>query len=154
MTAESPVEDLGLSVRTRNALRGIGCVTVADVLALDLSAAVRGLGRKTKDELLLALEARSQENELAPLLARVRRALRLLGVRRSAARGDAVAGLTARESEVLELAAEGLTNDAIARRLGIGHSTVKRLVASGARKLGADTRAQAVARYVRGISSR
>jgi DNA-binding CsgD family transcriptional regulator len=100
-------------------------------------------------ELLLALEARAEEHELAPLLARVQRALRLLGVRRSAPRGDARAGLTARESEVLGLAAAGLTNDAIARRLGIGHSTVKRLVASGARKLGADTRAQAVARFAR-----
>ena len=56
MTTESPVEELGLSVRTRNALRGIGCVTVADIMALDLSASVRGIGRKTKEELLLALE--------------------------------------------------------------------------------------------------
>jgi hypothetical protein len=54
---ESAVEDLGLSVRTRNALRAIGCVTVNDVLALDLSSSVRGLGRKTKDELLRALES-------------------------------------------------------------------------------------------------
>ena len=100
-------------------------------------------------ELLLELETRAQENELAPLLARVQRALRLRGVRRSAARGDASAGLTAREAEVLELAADGLTNDAIARRLGLGTSTVKRLVASGARKLGAETRAQAVARFAR-----
>ena len=99
--------------------------------------------------LLLALEERAQAGGLAPLLARVQRALRLLGVRRTAARGDARAGLTARESEVLELAAAGLTNEAIARRLGIGHSTVKRLVASGAQKLGAETRAQAVARFVR-----
>ena len=53
---ESAVEDLGLSVRTRNALRGIGCETVEDVLGLDLSASVRGLGRKTKDELLTALD--------------------------------------------------------------------------------------------------
>jgi DNA-directed RNA polymerase alpha subunit len=53
---ESPVEDLGLSVRTRNALRGIGCDTVEDLLGLDLSSPVRGLGRKTKDELLTALE--------------------------------------------------------------------------------------------------
>ncbi len=44
---ESAVEDLGLSVRTRNALRAIGCDTVEDVLELDLSASVRGLGRKT-----------------------------------------------------------------------------------------------------------
>ena len=41
---ESPVEDLGLSVRTRNALRAIGCDTVEHVLGLDLSASVRGLG--------------------------------------------------------------------------------------------------------------
>jgi Bacterial RNA polymerase, alpha chain C terminal domain len=52
----SPVEDLGLSVRTRNALRGIGCDTLEDLLGLDLSASARGLGRKTKDELLTALE--------------------------------------------------------------------------------------------------
>lgn len=51
----SPVEDLGLSVRTRNALRGIGCDTLQDALALDLSSSVRGLGRKTRDELLTAL---------------------------------------------------------------------------------------------------
>jgi hypothetical protein len=53
---DSPVEDLGLSVRTRNALRGIGCDTVEHVLALDLGSSVRGLGRKTKYELLSALE--------------------------------------------------------------------------------------------------
>ena len=53
---ESPVEDLGLSVRTRNALRGIGCDTLGDLLGLDLSASARGLGRKTKDELRTALE--------------------------------------------------------------------------------------------------
>lgn len=52
---QSPVEDLGLSVRARNALRGIGCDTLEDVLGLDLSSSVRGLGRKTKDELLTAL---------------------------------------------------------------------------------------------------
>jgi hypothetical protein len=53
---ESAVEDLGLSVRTRNALRAIGCDTVENVLALDLGSSVRGLGRKTKEELLTALE--------------------------------------------------------------------------------------------------
>ena len=52
---ESPVEDLGLSVRTRNALRAIGCDTVENALGLELSSAVRGLGRKTKAELLTAL---------------------------------------------------------------------------------------------------
>jgi hypothetical protein len=53
---ESPVEDLGLPVRTRNALRGVGCNTVQDVLRLDLSSVVRGLGPKTKHDLLRRLE--------------------------------------------------------------------------------------------------
>jgi HAMP domain-containing protein len=53
---ESTVEDLGLSVRTRNALRGIGCDTVEDILELDLANPIRGVGRKTRDELLTALE--------------------------------------------------------------------------------------------------
>lgn len=48
---ESPVENLGLSVRTRNALRSIACNTIEDVLRLDLSAPVRGIGRKAKQEL-------------------------------------------------------------------------------------------------------
>jgi hypothetical protein len=48
----SPIEALGLPVRTRNALRGIGCNTVEDVLKLDLTGSVRGLGPKSKDELL------------------------------------------------------------------------------------------------------
>jgi DNA-directed RNA polymerase alpha subunit len=56
ISLESAVEDLGLSVRTRNALRAIGCDTVENVLALDLGASVRGLGRKTREELLAALE--------------------------------------------------------------------------------------------------
>ena len=53
---DSALEELGLSMRTRNALRGIGCDTVEDVLELDLRTSVRGLGRKTKEELLVALE--------------------------------------------------------------------------------------------------
>jgi hypothetical protein len=49
---ESAVEDLGLPVRTRNALRSIGCKTIGDVMRLDLSAPVRGLGTKSKKMLL------------------------------------------------------------------------------------------------------
>ncbi|MBZ5625615.1 MAG: hypothetical protein LAQ69_44010 [Acidobacteriia bacterium] len=56
VSLESPLEDLGLSVRTRNALRGVGCNTVEDALRLDLSSTVRGLGRKTRSELLASLE--------------------------------------------------------------------------------------------------
>jgi DNA-binding NarL/FixJ family response regulator len=52
--------------------------------------------------------------------------------------------LTARESQVLELLAEGLPNKAIAARLGISDQTVKFHVASISAKLGATNRTEAV----------
>jgi len=53
--------------------------------------------------------------------------------------------LTARESQVLELLAEGLPNKTIASRLGISDQTAKFHVASILGKLNAGTRAEAVA---------
>jgi DNA-binding NarL/FixJ family response regulator len=52
--------------------------------------------------------------------------------------------LTRRETQVLELLAEGLPNKAIASRLGISDQTVKFHVASIASKLGATNRTDAV----------
>jgi DNA-binding NarL/FixJ family response regulator len=57
--------------------------------------------------------------------------------------------LTTRESEVLELLAEGLSNKAIAARLGISDQTVKFHVASIGGKLGAANRTDAVRLAVR-----
>ncbi len=57
--------------------------------------------------------------------------------------------LTAREGEVLELLAEGLSNKAIAARLGISDQTVKFHVASIGGKLGAANRTEAVRLAVR-----
>ena len=57
--------------------------------------------------------------------------------------------LTGRESEVLELLAEGLSNKAIAARLGISDQTVKFHVASIGGKLGAANRTEAVRLAVR-----
>ena len=57
--------------------------------------------------------------------------------------------LTARETQVLELLAEGLPNKAIAERLGISDQTVKFHVASLSGKLGASNRTDAVRRGVR-----
>lgn len=54
--------------------------------------------------------------------------------------------LTPREAQVLDAIADGLTNKAIARRLGISLHTVKFHVESLFRKLGAGTRAEAVAK--------
>jgi DNA-binding NarL/FixJ family response regulator len=57
--------------------------------------------------------------------------------------------LTARETQVLELLAEGLPNKAIAGALGISDQTVKFHVASIAGKLGAVNRTDTVRRAVR-----
>jgi DNA-binding NarL/FixJ family response regulator len=57
--------------------------------------------------------------------------------------------LTAREVEVLELLAEGLSNKAIATRLAISDQTVKFHVAAISGKLGAANRTDAVRRAVR-----
>ena len=54
--------------------------------------------------------------------------------------------LTPREMEVLGTIGEGLTNKAIARRLGISLHTVKFHIESVFRKLGARTRTEALAR--------
>lgn len=59
--------------------------------------------------------------------------------------GPRSASLTKREREVLRLIAEGLATKQIAPRLGISERTVKFHVTSLLNKLGAETRAQAVA---------
>jgi len=64
--------------------------------------------------------------------------------------GDEIYGpLTPREIEVLELLSEGLSNKAIAGRLGISDQTVKFHVASICGKLGAANRTDAVRRAIR-----
>jgi DNA-binding NarL/FixJ family response regulator len=62
---------------------------------------------------------------------------------------DAPPGLTARELQVLQLLAEGASNKAIARRLGITPHTAKFHVAAIAAKLGASGRTDAVAKAMR-----
>jgi len=62
---------------------------------------------------------------------------------------DLAEGLTAREIQVLELLSEGLSNKAIAGRLGISDQTVKFHVAAISGKLGASNRTDAVRRAIR-----
>jgi two-component system, NarL family, nitrate/nitrite response regulator NarL len=57
--------------------------------------------------------------------------------------------MTPRERQVLDLLGEGLSNRAIAERLGISDHTVKFHVAAVYGKLGATTRAEAVRRAFR-----
>jgi DNA-binding NarL/FixJ family response regulator len=59
------------------------------------------------------------------------------------------AGLTRREREVLDLLAAGASNKVIARRLNLSFHTAKAHVASVLQKLGAGSRADAVARGAR-----
>ena len=62
---------------------------------------------------------------------------------------DANRNLTPRELEVVDMIAEGLSNHAIARRLGISRHTVKFHVASVLAKLRASSRTKAVMIAVR-----
>ena len=52
LQVDSAIEQLGLPMRTRNSLRAIGCETIGDLLRLDLSTPVRGLGAKSRETLL------------------------------------------------------------------------------------------------------
>jgi DNA-binding NarL/FixJ family response regulator len=61
-------------------------------------------------------------------------------------------GLTAREVEVLELIAHGMRNAEIAQRLYLSERTVDHHVAAVLRKLGARSRAEAVAFSMRTIA--
>jgi DNA-binding CsgD family transcriptional regulator len=69
-----------------------------------------------------------------------------VGLRRSAPRATDRSGLlTAREREVLDLVAGGASYEQVARRLGVGRPTVRRLMGNAQLKLGADTRLAAIA---------
>ena len=63
--------------------------------------------------------------------------------------GEGVEPLTARERQVLELLADGLSNRVAAARLGISEQTVKFHVAAIYGKLGAANRADVVRRAIR-----
>jgi DNA-binding CsgD family transcriptional regulator/tetratricopeptide (TPR) repeat protein len=66
-----------------------------------------------------------------------------------AARRASPAGLTAREAEVLQLLAEGLSYAEVAERLILSEKTVAHHVSAVLRKLGEPTRSRAVARALR-----
>ena len=68
---------------------------------------------------------------------------------RSGARPSAVADLSARELEVLQLVSEGCSNRAVAEALGLSALTVKSHLARIARKLGTGDRAEMVAMVLR-----
>jgi DNA-binding CsgD family transcriptional regulator len=102
------------------------------------------------DAAVAALEEAEREAEAfgyAVQAARTRHSLNLSGQRRQASRGRRTGGLTAREADVLELVAEGLTNAQIAGRLGVSVRTVLTQIDSASARIGAVSRAQAAALY-------
>lgn len=107
----------------------------------DLRTQSEGLGIVVAGEYGTLQEARASGVEAAAILIGVPH----MGLEEAVL----VETLTARESDVLELLAEGLSNKAIAARLGISDQTVKFHVASIGGKLGAANRTDAVRLAVR-----
>ena len=95
LPADAPLEALGLSVRTSNALKGVGCATIDDVLRLDIQAPIRGLGRKAKQELLTRLDDAGLAHPLAGQPSEIRMLERSLA--RIEERVDSALGLVAKE---------------------------------------------------------
>lgn len=94
------------------------------------------------DQLSMAEEL-AERAGLAPLLQRIRRSLRLAGVRRTGRRTTSTGPLSAREFEVIGLVGKGLSTRTIATRLGISPATVETQVASVMAKFGVRSRLQA-----------
>lgn len=115
---------------------------VASLLRVGVRAIVSPL--HIGDQLLPAIEAAA-----AGLVAMAPEVLRGVVPASSDAIAQRQTTLSPREREILALVADGLGNKSIAARLGISEHTVKTHIASIFEKLGAETRAEAVAIGVR-----
>lgn len=127
-------------VRIRPATRVVMLTSYAEddtvLAALDAGACGYLLKDAEPEEVVRSVLAAARgESPLAPRAARV-----LLAAR---GRPPATERLTPREEEVLALAAEGLGNKQIARRLGISEKTVKAHLTSVFQRIGVQTRTEA-----------
>ena len=111
------MDGAGAAVGVRAVLRSDA---TAEELATAIAAARAGLLVLHPDALKPSTEARAARSGIGPT------------------------ALTAREQEILEMIAEGMSNRIIANRLGISSQTVKFHVASILAKLGAGSRTEAV----------
>jgi DNA-binding NarL/FixJ family response regulator len=133
--------------------------STADTMTAALRAGARGVlpDDAGGDEIAAALEAAAvglvvvpseQVGDLVASRAASPEASDFTPRPRGGARGP-LPSLTPREGEILAMLAEGLPNKVIAARLGISDHTVKTHLEAVFDKLGASTRAEAVARAVR-----
>ena len=138
------------TARLLEVLRGMPKVDGVLLLASDPSGAWTAQARRSGVRAVLRSDATAEE--LATAIAAVRAGLLVLHpdalkssteARAARSRIGATA-LTAREQEILEMIAEGMSNRTIANRLGISSQTVKFHVASILAKLGAGSRTEAV----------
>jgi DNA-binding CsgD family transcriptional regulator len=125
---------------TRPLLAGMIRLELAEARAGDDPAAAIVEARAA-----LAVFERLGSAGLADRTAALLRRLGAPGRVRTAAAGERLAGLTARESEVLALVRQGLTNGEIAARLYITPKTAEHHVGRILTKLGVRTRAEAAA---------
>jgi DNA-binding NarL/FixJ family response regulator len=116
------------------------------VAAADIAAGVDG-GAEPAAALLRSAHDRFRQMGSEAWCRRIEGRLRAMGERAPSRRSRAAGpgGLTARETEVLGLVADGLTNRAIAEALVLSENTVIRHVANIFAKLGVNSRAAAVA---------
>ena len=119
-----------------------------EAVVVALQAGARGAvsRRVTAGDLAQALRAVSRGGMALDPLATARLLQRLRAAGEATARPEP---LTPRELEVLRLLVEGLTNKAIAARLGISDHTVKFHIGAIMGKLGASSRTEAVTMAVR-----
>ena len=122
-----------------SALPFVALVSDESQVAGALAAGARGIlfRNASADQIASALQA-AHRGLLAidPMIAR--------WLRPRSPGGEAESVLTPRESQVLGLLAEGLSNKLIAQRLGIAERTAKFHVESILSKLGAETRSEAI----------
>jgi DNA-binding NarL/FixJ family response regulator len=154
---DRPIVVLALSpAATARALDTLGRARVRPVVIVLTAAPRAAWTARARDRGVCAVLARdASAAELAAAVAGTRAGLLVLdadalsGARTESPAARQPDALTAREHEVLEMIADGLSNRAIAARLKISRHTVKFHVASVLGKLGASGRAEAVTRGVR-----
>jgi DNA-binding NarL/FixJ family response regulator len=147
---ESAVGPLARSLRVAIAARGEE--RIATLTKLLQSLGHEAVNSDAQPDVVLVVPENSGAAEIDAALRAVARGLivRPAGTRApgfsAVQEAEARAPLTPREAQILDAIADGLTNKAIGRRLGISLHTVKFHVESVFRKLGANTRTEAVAR--------